>query len=157
MNNLSNVFKTVFNDLPRERQGSRIKPDYLKAFCYLLDRYTKTFTLVGSRSIRSDESFDVTFWDGSALNITAPLQINNIARIKLLPSNTFDESQSRDAKRKFGDWCDTYMHVMHKLSERCHTEKDVMLAQTYRLAWALDFKYGIAKLAGYSDDPLLDC
>ena len=157
MNNLSNVFKTVFNDLPRERNGSRIKPDHLKAFCYLLDRYTKTFSLVSPRSIRFDESFDITFYDGSALNITAPLQISNIARIKLLPSNSFNDSRTIEAKRKFGDWCDTYMYAMHKLTERCHSEKDVMIAQAYRLALALDFKYGISKLAGHLDDPLLDC
>ncbi len=154
---LSNVFFKVFNDLPRERNGSQIKPDVLKAFCYLLDRYSKTFTIVSPRSIRNDESFDITFYDGSALNITAPLQRREIAKIKLLPSSSFNECQSDDARLKFVRWSNNYFHSMNKLKGRCHTESDELIAETYRLALAFDFKYGIAKLAGYSVDPLLGC
>lgn len=157
MNKLSDVFFKVFNDLPRDRNSKRIRPDVMKAFCYLMDRYTKRFDVLNPRSCFGDESIDITFYDGSSLNITAPLQRRHTATITVLRSCWCNECDSQPAKRKFGDWCDTYILAMNKLSQPCHTDGDETNAQAYRLALSLDFKYDIAKLAGYQSDPLLAC
>lgn len=157
MNQLANVFTKVFNDLPRVRNGTRIQPEPMKAFCYLLDRHTAKFEIENPSGDLIEESINITFKDGSSLNITAPLQRRLAAKISILSNTSLSKKEANEANNRFYRWFDIYIEAMNKLANPCHTDADEMNALAYRLALALDFKYGIAKMAGHPFDPLLAC